>query len=104
MMQLVFAGTTYEAERIVRGPDYIVGLVGELEVFVFRGISDFEYFELIIGEWDDPETDIKDTITSLQAANTELMLAVAELANVNETDKLETQLAIAELASIIMEV
>jgi len=44
---------------------------------------------------------LTEQIANLELQNTELMLAVAELAGVSETDKMETQLAIAELASII---
>lgn len=47
------------------------------------------------------EKPLTEQIADLVARNTELMLAVAELANVSETDKLDTQFAIAELASII---
>lgn len=42
-----------------------------------------------------------ETTVPVQEQINELMLAVAELASANETDKMETQLAIAELASIM---
>jgi hypothetical protein len=47
------------------------------------------------------QTPLTEQIKELKAQNTELMLAVAELVKVNETDKIETQLAIAELANIV---
>lgn len=46
---------------------------------------------------------LTEQVAELEAQNMELMLAVAELSDANETDKIETQLAIAELASMVME-
>lgn len=43
----------------------------------------------------------KEKIFGLEIQNSELMMAVAELAAVSDQDKIETQLAIAELAAII---
>lgn len=42
-------------------------------------------------------------IEELEAQNAELMFAMAELASANEQDKIETQLAIAELATLVTE-
>ncbi|UAT29397.1 hypothetical protein K7T73_12380 [Bacillus badius] len=44
---------------------------------------------------------LTERIVELESQNTELMLAVAELASAGETDKIETQLAIAELATLV---
>lgn len=44
---------------------------------------------------------LTEQVAELEVQNMELMLAVAELSNANETDKIETQLAIAELASMV---
>jgi hypothetical protein len=42
-----------------------------------------------------------DKITELEAENTSLKLALAELAETQEADKLATQLALAELAELV---
>ncbi|GIO36873.1 hypothetical protein J41TS12_17340 [Paenibacillus antibioticophila] len=102
MKQLIFAGITYEADRIVKGVDCISGYVDGVEVFAFRGVSDFSNFQ-INGEWDKPESSQEEVIASLQSENTELKLAIADLAEANEADKILMQLALAELAEIIAE-
>lgn len=43
----------------------------------------------------------EEKIQQLEEQNMSLMLAIAELADANEQDKIETQLAIAELATIV---
>lgn len=52
-------------------------------------------------EYKDRELTPQEEIDQLKQQNSELMFAVAELASANEKDKMETQLAIAELASIM---
>lgn len=67
MKTLTVSGETYEAERIVKTTNSIIGYNGETEVFAFRGINDFNAFELEEGkEWDtDPYTDIQLALVEL---------------------------------------
>lgn len=56
MKQLFFMEEEYEAKRIVKSSDSIVGYYGKSELFAFRGISDFSLFTLAEGqEFDAPE-------------------------------------------------
>ena len=50
---------------------------------------------------EDHSLSTEEEIVKLKQQNSELMFAVAELASANEKDKMETQLAIAELASTL---
>ncbi|KYG91497.1 hypothetical protein A0U40_00685 [[Bacillus] sp. KCTC 13219] len=50
MKILYFQEETYEAERIVKNADSIVGYVSNNVVFEFRGILDFEGFTLADGQ------------------------------------------------------
>ena len=53
MKTLFFAGKDYKAEKIVKTKDSIIGYNGNVEVFSFKGISDFSHFQLEQGqEWD----------------------------------------------------
>lgn len=52
-------------------------------------------------EYKDRELTPQEEIDQLKQQNSELMFAVAELASANEKDKMETQLAIAELAATL---
>lgn len=100
MKRLKYLEEIYEAEHIVKTSDSIIGYIGDNEVFAMRGISDFSGYELLDGaEWD---TSIQEpTIEELQAENTALKLALAEMAETQQTDKQEIQLAIAEIAELI---
>lgn len=69
--------------------------------FKLENGSIVEYLELKPKTKDDEITELKEQIIGLEAQNNGLMLAIAELAMANEQDKIETQLAIAELANII---
>ncbi|MNP19942.1 hypothetical protein D3C76_1124950 [compost metagenome] len=64
---------------------------------------EFSYHDPNVPEPEVPvyQKPLTEQIKVLEAQNSELMLAVAELDNTNESDKMETQLAIAELASMI---
>lgn len=54
MKRLKHASEIFEADIMVKGPDYIIGYTGGLEVFSFRGVSDFSEFELLDGaEYDE---------------------------------------------------
>lgn len=93
-------GEVFEAELIVKTSDSITGYNGDTEVFSMRGISDFSGYELLDGaEWDTPIQ--SPTIEDLQAENTSLKLALAEMAETQQTDKQEMQLALAEIADLI---
>lgn len=60
-----------QAERIAKGPDFIIGYVGESEVFAFRGVSDFSGF-VLDGEWDPPQTSLEQMVAELQATRKRL--------------------------------
>lgn len=47
---------TLQAEKIVKGDDYIIGYISDKEVFSFTGITDFAGYHLAEGEeWDSVE-------------------------------------------------
>lgn len=50
MKKLIFLGVEYEAERIVKDMDSIIGYTGTEKVFGFDGVSDFSLFELADGQ------------------------------------------------------
>ena len=53
MKTLTVNNEEYQAERIVKTNASIIGYNGNTEVFAFRGISDFNQFQLAEGqEWD----------------------------------------------------
>lgn len=66
MKQLTFNGEIYEAERIVKQADSIIGYNGNDEVFSFKGISDFSQFQLGLGQvYDiDADTELVSAITN----------------------------------------
>lgn len=64
MSTLTFLSEDYEAERIVKTSDSIIGYIGNSEVFSFRGVTDFSLFQ-INGEWDEPEPSTEDTLGTL---------------------------------------
>jgi hypothetical protein len=78
MKQLKYNNETYEAERIVKTSDSIIGYNGDNEVFSMRGISDFSGFELLDGaEWDmleqkEDNTEKNITIAMQETARNEL--------------------------------
>ena len=55
MKKIKFQSNVFEAEKIVKKNDSIIGYNGKKEVFVFNGISDFSLFILIDGEDFDSE-------------------------------------------------
>lgn len=100
MKQLYYNDTIYEAERIVKTSESIFCYIGEVEAHSFKGISDFSGYELLDGaEWDTPIQE--PTIEELQAENTALKLALAEMAETQQTDKQEMQSALAEIAELV---
>lgn len=50
MKTLSCNGKNFQAEKIVKTSDSIIGYNGNSEVFVFRGISDFSQFQLEEGQ------------------------------------------------------
>ncbi|MGM1047592.1 MAG: hypothetical protein ACQEXX_15760 [Bacillota bacterium] len=73
MKKLSFLDNIYEAERIVKTSDSIIGYIGINEIFAFRGISDFSAF-VIDGEFD---VEI-DELAALRADNEELKAQLSE--------------------------
>lgn len=89
-MKLICQGEEFEAEKIVKNSTDIIGYYGDREVFAFRGIKDFDLFELEDGQGYDLDSETK------------IQLAIADLDMQREMDKTELQLAIAELAETIL--
>lgn len=79
MKQLIAFEEKFEAQRIVKTGDSIIGYVDQTEVFAFRGISDFSGFE-IDGEYDEPTPDVLDEVDGLKR---QLATAEAETAALN---------------------
>ncbi|WP_434750266.1 hypothetical protein [Paenibacillus amylolyticus] len=79
MRKLEVFGETFEAERIVKTADSIIGYNGDMEVFAFRWVSDFSAFE-IDGDYDEPTPDISDEVDGLKR---KLTTAEAETAALN---------------------
>ena len=53
MKKLIHSGQVFEAERIVKTADSIIGYDGDAKVFAFRGIKDWSLFHLEHGQdWD----------------------------------------------------
>ena len=53
MKILNFSGETYQADKIVKTQNSIIGYNNNQEIFAFRGINDFSAFQLSEGqEWD----------------------------------------------------
>lgn len=75
-MKIKFANDEFEAERIIKGFDFIRGLNGDTVVFEFRGIQDFSVFELLEGEYEE-YVDEKQKIAELEQQNAELLLDLA---------------------------
>lgn len=76
MKKLVFNSESYEAEKIVKTETDIVGYNGNVEVFAFRGISDFSGFEIESGQVFDKSDDdlLKERLVLMQAAIDDLIL------------------------------
>lgn len=49
MKKLEFLNEIYEAERIVKSANSVIGYIGDTEVFAMRGISDFSDYNLLEG-------------------------------------------------------
>lgn len=53
MKRLFVNSEVYEAERIVKTKDSVIGYNGNIMVFAFRGIKDWSQYQLADGqEWD----------------------------------------------------
>lgn len=68
MKKLIVDGEMFEAERIVKTDTDIIGYDGGREVFAFRGIKDFNKFQLEEGqEWDvDEKEELQQRISDLE--------------------------------------
>lgn len=70
MKRLIFLNETFEAEKIVKTNDSVIGYNGQNEVFAFRGVSDFSLFKLAEGqEFDTSEISDKERIAQLEQEN-----------------------------------
>ena len=58
-MKILYVGDEiYKAEKIIKSDKTIIGYIGNVETFSFRGIKDFTQFKLKDGqEWDIPKED-----------------------------------------------
>lgn len=70
MKTLTSNGQQFQAEKIVKTDTNIIGYIGDIEVFAFRGIADFTQFQLEAGQsYDaDPEDEKEQRITDLEMA------------------------------------
>lgn len=75
MKILNFSGETYQAKKIVKTQNSIIGYNNNQEIFAFRGINDFSAFQLSEGqEWDiDPEAEKDQRIADLEFALAEIL-------------------------------
>jgi hypothetical protein len=70
---------TFEAERIIKTDNSIIAYIGQNTVFEARGISDFKQYEILNGDWDEPD-DLKETLGTLllESANDKATIAGLE--------------------------
>lgn len=70
MKTIIFNGEEWQAEKIIKSADSIIGKNDSKEVFSFRGINDFSLFSLEEGhDWDvDELTQIKQQLEVTQEA------------------------------------
>lgn len=75
MKTLNFNGEKHQAEKIVKSSDSIIGYTSGVEVFSFRGISNFYGFELDEGqEFDKPEqSELEKLRVEMARSNTQMM-------------------------------
>lgn len=52
----------YNAEKIIKNVNTIIGYINDIEVFSFRGISDFDLFTLLDNEEFDAEDNTEKTL------------------------------------------
>lgn len=80
MKILKFGNEKYEAEKIIKKENSIVGYIGNSIVFEFRGISDWELFSIENGNFDpDPEEEKEAIIAGLTYELVEKDLHIQEL-------------------------
>lgn len=105
MKRLSFLDEVYEAERIVKTDDSIIGYSRQLEVFSFRGVSDFSLFILAEGqEFDEAEPTTEEKLANLEAENIINMIAMTEMFEENmrlEQENNNTMVAITELYEML---
>jgi hypothetical protein len=70
---------TFEAEKIIKTDNSIIAYIGQSTVFEARGISDFKQYEILNGDWDEPD-DLKETLGTLllESANDKATIASLE--------------------------
>lgn len=61
-------GEDYQAERITKGTDFIIGYNGDMEVFRCTGISDFAGYSISDGTWDDPKMTLDQILANQEQA------------------------------------
>lgn len=78
---LYFAGMELQAEKIVKGKDYIIGYTDGYEVFSLRGITDFSQYTLGEGEeFDVPDlTEMEQLKLDFSKSNAEILDIVLSL-------------------------
>lgn len=70
MKRLLFANQEFEAQKIVKTSNSIIGYIDNVVVFKFNGISDFNGFTLVGGqEFDVPEPSDTERIEQLEREN-----------------------------------
>ncbi|WP_419890730.1 hypothetical protein [Paenibacillus xylanexedens] len=99
MRTLTALGEQFEAKRIVKTVDSIIGYSDQTEVFAFRGVSDFSTFE-IDGEYDEPTPDISQEVDLLKQQLAESKAENQRLAAESNAN----QLALMELHMLVLSV
>lgn len=113
MKQLKFLEEIFEAEKIFVHADSIVGITNGVEVFSFKGISDFTRFELEEGQkFDTSSKPLEEEVSALKDENISNMLAMTEMFEENlrmqeanaklQDENNSTMLALTELYELVM--
>lgn len=76
MKKLLFAGQEYEAERIIKNVDSLIGYSSNVIVFEFRGVTDFSFFRLEGGAGFDTEPTQDDFLLDMELRVTMLELGL----------------------------
>lgn len=54
-MQVKIYGEIYECDKAVKGADFVKLIKGGVSIAEFSGISNFDGYKIIEGEWSEPE-------------------------------------------------
>lgn len=68
MKRLYFLNEIYEAEKIIKKGDSIIGYNGDSEDFTFKGITNWSLFSIEGGFDPDPEQEKEQHIADIEAA------------------------------------